>query len=57
MQNNIRKIFLPRLRNIYLVLEQVLDLIIYFNNIKLIIWKHTINKYIVAEINLLIHFY
>ncbi len=46
-----------RLRGVCLVWEQVPDLIVYFSNIKLSIWKHTTTEYTQAEISSSIHFY
>lgn len=45
------------LRDICFVWEQVSDLIVCFGNIKLSIWKHTIDEYTLAKISLMIHFY
>ncbi len=45
------------LRDVYLVWEQVPDLIVYFSNIKLSIRKYTTAEYTPAEISSSIHFH
>lgn len=51
------KNFPTLLRDVCLIWEQVLDLIIYFSNIKLSFWKNTTDIYTPAIISLIIFFY